>query len=745
MRAVEIVNSAVLELARGAGIVEAKHVEAVAQLAAVSYVNGRTLGFPGGGELEGVSSLGFLPGSVISYVEGNSSVFETMFASLSEIYAQEHLGERVGEMREALLANDLVLDGAVEYRTGKNRRDTTGSYYTPKEFARAVVDEALTGYCASCRDDSEKKGSLLGRKALDPSCGTGDFLIAYMDALEEDHGIGPENSARLVWGIDLDLAALQTAACRVMSRAPKDAWREIAGHFLLGNPLVHSSSGAGLDAKFRLYSGGVFYSEDMGLDLTGLRFDVVIGNPPWEKIRFEKKKYLADCEGEGVKVSLRNERDEIVSRKREDDKVLFGHYREIEDSYAKYKKLALSNPFLDKSARGELNTYSLFAELGYKLLSPNGCFSMILKSAIVTTPACSQLFGYFLERRSLFSVFLFLNSEKLFNIDSREKYCVLTLTLRLNPIFLVQAGLTRPGQMRRGDLTYLTVDDVLSINPSTKMLPSVSSTAELVDLREMSKGLEAFSGVFPDCHFGRLLHLTAQAEFIDRNPAEDNLPITEGKMVNQYDLRFATFDGMDERAMYASKAKATPQTGEGWPKPCPVARYFVKKNLWNKYLSRYGESYSLCWRSLTSGTNTKASIAVIMPTSPTCQSLQILQHPDRETLLFLLGLFNSERFDNLVRRKMPGIDLTQAVVKQIPVPPMRVLEMEYAEGRSHFGYVVDKVRAIISFDPLLEGLAGYATKENSRRAAESEIGRLRALVDSAVDSAYALAMDRARG
>ena len=59
---------------------------------------------------------------------------------------------------------------------------------------------------------------------------------------------------------------------------------------------------------------------------------------------------------------------------------------------------------------------------------------------------------------------------------------------------------------------------------------------------------------------------------------------------------------------------------------------------------------------------------MILPTCPTCQSIQMLQVDDDEDLLILLGLFNSVVFDYLVRNKMPGLDLTQSVIRQTPVP-----------------------------------------------------------------------------
>ena len=68
---------------------------------------------------------------------------------------------------------------------------------------------------------------------------------------------------------------------------------------------------------------------------------------------------------------------------------------------------------------------------------------------------------------------------------------------------------------------------------------------------------------------------------------------------------------------------------------------------------------------------------MILPTVPTCQSIQMLQTSDEEELVILLALFNSIPFDYFVRIKMPGLDLTQSVIKQIPVPSAKDYEEKY--------------------------------------------------------------------
>ena len=75
----------------------------------------------------------------------------------------------------------------------------------------------------------------------------------------------------------------------------------------------------------------------------------------------------------------------------------------------------------------------------------------------------------------------------------------------------------------------------------------------------------------------------------------------------------------------------------------------------------------LAWRSLTSATNKRTCIATVLPFIPASQSVQFLT-TNQNDLLYLLGLFNSVVFDFILKKKLSGIDLTQSVINQMPVP-----------------------------------------------------------------------------
>ena len=104
---------------------------------------------------------------------------------------------------------------------------------------------------------------------------------------------------------------------------------------------------------------------------------------------------------------------------------LLEYYQLLQDDYASVKKEIPKHPLLKVSLVGELNTYAMFAELASRLTEKDGFAAIIVKSALVTSTCYSSCFRHFVNQGSLSEVFLFDNREKLFQIDSREKFCVL--------------------------------------------------------------------------------------------------------------------------------------------------------------------------------------------------------------------------------------------------------------------------------------------------------------------------------
>lgn len=653
-----------------------------------------------------MTKLGLLSDEIIAFwFEHKEIIQESLDVSVSIKWDDPHYIHENLLMRELNISNQDI-----NFLVGKSTRDTMGSYYTPNDFAIQVVREAIEIYL-KIHDKNDRLGTvelLSNAKFADLSCGCGEFIKAIQQYLYKQYKIDPVKTCTNLYGVDIDPIALQITICDLLQIAEKSKWIEIITHFTLGNPLINQTNEKCINEKTRLFATKRYYAPDMGININCLfnnnQIDIIVGNPPWEKIRFEERKFFQTLIPEISAVSQKNKRKLIINRLKEKCPDYYDWHRLIANDYTCFKKDATIHPLLNYSISGELNTYVLFAELSLNLISNGGVISLIVKSAIATSPANKTFFNYILTNNYIISICLFNNSLRIFDIDSRERFCVITCTKNQNRKFHLIAGACKTDDLHSMDKISLSSNEVNVINPNTHMIPNISNNEELSSLLEIHKRLPLFDEVFSDCHFGRLVHLTSHSEYIDTKPSNDNIPIYEGKFIERYDARFATFNNMQANQKYSAKAQAKRNPISADIKSMPESRYFIKKALWTKLSHNYTEAYMLCWRSLTSPTNKRTTLAMLLPTTPTCQSIQFLQTKNKKDLLIMLALFNSKSFDYFVRLKMPGIDLTQSVIKQIPVPKREIYThiIQY-KGLSNVleQHIIDRVSLILSKEPLV--------------------------------------------
>jgi len=654
-------------------------------------------------------AMGMLGQNTLAFYLANADELEEALAPLAAHEVPASM--RLGDLYQGLLELDLkrAEDGAYHLMPAKDTRDTIGSYYTRPDLAWEVTRKALDSFVerktglkdyswSGCTGDARDQVSKLlsVTRTVDLSCGAGEFMCAAM-RYAKTFSDAAESFAWGLMGFDVDPIAL-AICCRelILEGGFQDsvaAQRRISNQLVLGNPLYIAESESSFDLKATLFALGRPYAAGMAVSHDTLAgpegFTVVLGNPPWEKTRFEERRFFAPISPEIATEPNKTARNALVAELEQNEPDLHLYREQIASDYAAVRQVVASNPYLKQIPAGELNTYALFLALGLALLDRGGILALVLKSAVVTSPVNSALFSD-VRRYGLREVHLFDNRHRIFPIDSREKFCVLIVSNHPAETFQVSFGNKTVQPLRFAEMATVTAEILDRINPETHTLPTVNCRDEFEMLASVSGHLPSFGEVFPDCRFGRLLHLTSHASHIHREPQQDRIPVLEGKLFGQHDLRYATFAGVPEELRYVSKARARRLTPAEKMDETPMPRYYVDADFWRKLSSRYREKYMVCWRSLTSATNSRTMIASISAFQPAIQSVQFLQTPDPSDLVLIAGLFNSTIFDSLIRLKIPGIDLTQSVIRQVPVP-----DRTSWSKRVHFGGERKSIRSHI--------------------------------------------------
>jgi type I restriction-modification system DNA methylase subunit len=214
------------------------------------------------------------------------------------------------------------------------KRKQEGIYYTPQWVVNFIISRTVR---VAFKGQNLKSARKI--KVLDPSCGSGTFLIAAFDEIVRQVGISEARNLTYeerrdlflscIFGVDKDDRACDIAKLNISLRLAERAKKlpSFSGNIVCGDSLLPddevSSKGGSWEARF---------PEICGVNKPG--FDVIIGNPPYLSTK--------DMDNEEYKTALTK------------------HYEYLDD------------------------LYSLFIRLCDKLISPNGLWSMILPNTFFT-------------------------------------------------------------------------------------------------------------------------------------------------------------------------------------------------------------------------------------------------------------------------------------------------------------------------------------------------------------------------
>jgi hypothetical protein len=165
-------------------------------------------------------------------------------------------------------------------------------------------------------------------------------------------------------------------------------------------------------------------------------FDVVLGNPPWERIKLQEQEFFAAREPEIAEASNAAARGQMIAKIKDAapgtrERVLYDEFeaakRTAEASSVFARVPAEDGGRFPQTGRGDVNTYALFAELFASLVSKRGRAGVIAPTGIATDATTAPFFAAVLDQKRLAGLVDFENRQGLFpDVDSRMKFCLLT-------------------------------------------------------------------------------------------------------------------------------------------------------------------------------------------------------------------------------------------------------------------------------------------------------------------------------
>jgi hypothetical protein len=424
-------------------------------------------------------------------------------------------------------------------------------------------------------------------------------------------------------------------------------------------------------------------------------FDCVLGNPPWEKVKPDRKEFYG-----GADVLIRaytgGELDARIRELHRRQPALAGEF----DAYAgRLKTLAAvlkgggDYRYVDweiegRSTGGDPDLFKFFVERAHRVLGTGGRLGYLVPSALYNNEGCTGLRHLLLDEMKIERFYGFENREKIFEIDSRYKFVCLVAE-KAQP---AQAETEFHAAFMRHDLSELE-----SGAPA-----GVEVRARKSEIERLSPGTLAFLEYRGERD--RELVLRMYGLMAGQQPR----PLLGGEGPGAWKARFyREFDMTNDRDLWTRDDGRlyTPREicGIDWParRSVPFAEVraaMAEKGFWPLYEGKQIEQFvvdvkpverwvsleaaerkygtppaagpKLVFRDIARNTDMRTCIAAVLPEmSCSCNTLATLEIGTID-LNVAAAVLNGFAFDYLVRFRTAGTHLNWTYISRVAVPAL---------------------------------------------------------------------------
>ena len=480
-------------------------------------------------------------------------------------------------------------------------------------------------------------------------------------------------------------------------------------------------------------------------------FDVMCGNPPWDKLQMEEEKWFAGKDEDIVKAANQADRKKKIAKLQTSSPELYNEFIQACNNITNQSSFVKNSGRFPLTAVGKLELSSLFAELC--LSFSKEAWGLVVPRGIITDTGNQFFVSKLIDENRLISLYDFENREKLFEIDSRKNFCLLSVGKAKESTHDVNGGfyLTRIDHMLDPRRIYtLRTDDFARLNPNTKTCPvfRTSRDAKLTAkiYRNSTILYNEITGDNPwNVKFGSMFNmstdsylfrtyaqLTAQGATLNGNTfttvdGEIYVPLYEGKMIWHYNHHFGSWPTEGERPNSIN----TPSENElANPDSCIMPWYWVPLAAVKDRLVKYDKDGNVVWewkhkwlfafRDIARGVDMRTFIIAPIPDAKGVGNTATLLYAERGCMpgASLYGMMSSLIFDYTTRQKIGGTHVSISFVKQFPVltPDQIPSTMQWQ--------IVKRVAELCYFNHDMDGWASELWEEMSeeQRAELPQLG-----------------------
>ena len=421
-------------------------------------------------------------------------------------------------------------------------------------------------------------------------------------------------------------------------------------------------------------------------------FDVVLGNPPWERVKLQEQEFFAKREPSIATARNAAERKKLIAALPATNPVLWKEWisaTRIAQGLSHFVRQSRRYPLCGK---GDVNTYALFAEHNWRVLAPRGCAGFIAPSGLVTDDSTKEYFQALLDRAALASVHHFENESLVFKgLHHAYRFVLMTIgeSRQADLVFYARRAVDLDDRWRHFALTPV---DFATLNPNTRTCPTFRSHRDAdinvamyrragVLWREGDSDgnpwgvrfLRMFDMANDSGLFRTRSELASAGWRLDAERFEKDgevmLPLYEAKMIHQFDHRFGSYEVQSAAQANQGKLPELDHVAHSDPGRITLSRYWVHED---KVAARLDDTWDrhwlLGWRDIVRAGDIRTVIACIIPRAAVNHTFPLIT-PSSDPLLVanLYANMSSIPFDYCARQKVGGVHLTFFTMRQLPV------------------------------------------------------------------------------
>ena len=420
-------------------------------------------------------------------------------------------------------------------------------------------------------------------------------------------------------------------------------------------------------------------------------FDVVLGNPPWERVKLQEQEFFAKREPSIATARNAAERKNLIAALPATNPVLWKEWTiatRVAQAQSHFVRQSGRYPLCGK---GDVNTYALFAEHNCRVLAPRGCAGFIVPGGIVTDDTTKEYFQALLDRRALASVHHFENESLVFK-GLHHAYRFVLLTIResrqADLVFYARRAVDLDDPWRH---FALTPADFAALNPNTRTCPTFRSRRDAdINLAMYRRAgvlwregdsdgnpwgltfLSMFHMANDSGLFRTRADLVSAGWRLDEGGFEQDgevmLSLYEAKMIHQFDHRFGSYEVQSEAQANQGKLPECDHAAHADPGQVTLSRYWVSEDevaarlddIWDRH-------WLLGWRNIARASDMRTVIACIIPRAAVNHSfLLMIPSTNAQLVAGLYANLLSIPFDYCARQKVGGVNLPYFTMRQLP-------------------------------------------------------------------------------